>query len=73
LAGVNSWLSLRSGWVSDHLRQFGERIGNARSKRHVGPKVVKAPADVLDEGVACDDNPWQCDPASVRASGGVEP
>ena len=31
----------RSGWVSDHLSQFGERISKARPRRHVGPEVLE--------------------------------
>jgi hypothetical protein len=45
------------GGVSDHEGQFGERVGKPGGRRHVGPEIVEAPAEVLDEGVAGDDDP----------------
>jgi hypothetical protein len=45
------------GRVSDHEGQFGERVGKPDGRRHVGPEIVEAPAEVLDEGVAGDDDP----------------
>ncbi|SRR6266545_1699931 len=45
------------GRVSDHEGQFGERVGKPGGRRHVGPDIVEAPAEVLDEGVRDDDDP----------------
>ena len=45
------------GPVSDHKGQFGEGFGKASSGRYVGPEIVEAPAEVLDEGMASDDDP----------------
>src|SRR6266511_419702 len=45
------------GRVSDHEGQFGERVGKPGGRRHVGPEIVEAPAEVLDEGVRSDDDP----------------
>jgi hypothetical protein len=45
------------GRVSDHEGQFGERLGKPGGRRHVGPEIVEAPAEVLDEGVRGDDDP----------------
>jgi len=45
------------GRVSDHEGQFGERVGKPDGRRHVGPEIVEAPAEVLDEGVRGDDDP----------------
>ncbi len=42
---------------SDHEGQFGERVGKPGGRRHVGPEVVEAPAEVLDERVRRDDDP----------------
>src|SRR6266545_1185146 len=36
------------GRVSDHEGQFGERLGKPGGRRHVGPEIVEAPAEVLD-------------------------
>ena len=43
--------------ISDHEGQFGERAGKPGGRRHVGPEIVEAPAEVLDEGVPRDDDP----------------
>src|SRR6266545_1115335 len=45
------------GRVSDHEGQFGEPVGKPGERRHVGPEIVEAPAEVLDEGVRSDDDP----------------
>jgi hypothetical protein len=45
------------GRVSDHEGQFGERVGKPGGRRHVGPEIVEAPPEVLDEGVRRDDDP----------------
>jgi hypothetical protein len=39
------------------LGQLCEGVCKAGTRRYVGPEVVEAPAEVLDEGVAGDDNP----------------
>src|SRR6266545_2642178 len=43
--------------VSDHEGQFGERVGETSRRSDIGPEVVEAPAEVLDEGVPADDHP----------------
>jgi hypothetical protein len=43
--------------VSDHEGQFGERVGETSRRSDVGPELVEAPAEVLDEGVPADDHP----------------
>ena len=45
------------GRVSDREGKFGERVSEARSWRRVGPELVEAPAEVLDEGKSGDDHP----------------
>jgi len=35
--------------------QFGERVGKPGGRRHVGPEIVEASAEVLDEGVRGED------------------
>jgi hypothetical protein len=42
--------------VSNDQSKLSERVSEARSRRNVGPDIVEAPAEVLDEGVAGDDN-----------------
>lgn len=54
------------GWVSDGLGQFGEGVGKAGTRRYVGPEVVEPPAEVLDEGVAGDDDP--CGAVSLQSA-----
>jgi hypothetical protein len=48
---------IRPGRVSDHEGELGERVGEAGSRGHVGPEVVEAPAEVLDESVPGNDDP----------------
>jgi hypothetical protein len=43
--------------VSDHQGQFGERVGKSSGRRSVGAEIVEPPAEVLNEGMACDDDP----------------
>ncbi len=43
--------------ASDHEGQFGERVGETGRRSDMGPEVVEAPAEVLDEGVPADDHP----------------
>jgi len=45
------------GQVSDHQGQFGERVGKSSGRRSVGAEIVEPPAEVLNEGMACDDDP----------------
>jgi hypothetical protein len=62
VAGAVALAEARARWtdtlgcVSDHEGQFGERVGKPGGRRHVGPEIVEAPAEVLDEGVAGDDD-----------------
>lgn len=42
---------------SDHEGQFGERVGETSRGSDIGPEVVEAPPEVLDEGVRGDDHP----------------
>jgi hypothetical protein len=53
--------------VSDHEGQFGEGVGETKGRTHVGPEIVEAPAEVLDEGMGSDDPPWRFGPASALA------
>jgi len=55
LAEVRARWTDKLGRVSDHEGQFGERVGKPGGRRHVGPEIVEAPAEVLDEGVRGDD------------------
>jgi hypothetical protein len=43
--------------VSDHQGQFVEGFGNSSGGRNVDSEIVKASAEILDEGMAGDDNP----------------
>jgi hypothetical protein len=45
------------GRVSDHKGQLGEGVGKPGGGRHVGPEIVETPAEVLNEGMAGDDDP----------------
>jgi hypothetical protein len=45
------------GRVSDRDGQFGERVGKPGGRRHVGPEIVQARAEVRDEGMRSDDDP----------------
>ncbi len=45
------------GSVSDDEGQFSERIGKPGSRRCIGPEIVVASAEVLDEGTSGDDDP----------------
>ena len=51
--------------------QFSERAGKAGSGQYVGPEIVEAPAEVLDEGVAGDDHPGGT--VSLQSSHGAKP
>jgi hypothetical protein len=42
---------------SDHEGQFSERVDETSRRSDIGPEVVEAPAEVLDEGVPADDHP----------------
>jgi hypothetical protein len=57
LAQPRAWWGHPPARVSDHEGQLGERVGEAGSWGHVGPEVVEAPAEVLDEGVPGNDDP----------------
>jgi hypothetical protein len=48
---------IRPGTYSDHEGQFRERVGETSCRSDIGPEVVEAPAEVLDEGVPADDHP----------------
>ena len=50
-------MDLSVSHVSDHEGQFGERVGETSRRSDIGPEVVEAPAEVLDEGVPADDHP----------------
>ena len=45
------------GQVSDDESQFGERVGQTKGRTDIGPEIVEAPAEVLNEGVRGDDDP----------------
>jgi hypothetical protein len=45
------------GQVSDKESQFNERVGQTEGRRDIGPEIVEAPAEVLNEGVCGDDDP----------------
>src|SRR6266545_5007151 len=57
LAKARARWTYPSRHVSDHEGQFGERVGETSRRSHIGPEVVEAPAEVLDEGVPADDHP----------------
>jgi hypothetical protein len=62
-----------SGPISDDLSKLGEGVCKAGTRRYVGPEVVEAPADVLDKGVAGDDNPGGAISLQSSHRRGVEP
>ncbi|HEV8683431.1 MAG TPA: hypothetical protein VGS09_11775 [Actinomycetota bacterium] len=43
--------------MSDDESQFGERVGQTKGRTDIGPEIVEAPAEVLNEGVRGDDDP----------------
>jgi hypothetical protein len=45
------------GPVSDHEGQFVEGFGKSSGRRYVDSEIVEASAEVLDEGMARDDDP----------------
>jgi hypothetical protein len=45
------------GQVSDNESQFSERGGETEGRTDIGPEIVEAPAEVLNEGVRGDDDP----------------
>jgi hypothetical protein len=45
------------GQVSDLQGQFGERVGKSSGRRSVGAEIVEPATEVLNEGMACDDDP----------------
>ncbi len=57
LAGVRARWTDPLGSVSHDQGQFSERVRKPRDGRYVGTKIVEAPAEVLDEGMAGDDDP----------------
>src|SRR6266540_3144944 len=56
LAEAPAWWTDPLGSVSDDQGQLGERVGQASPGWHVGPQIVEAPAEVLDEGVRGNDD-----------------
>src|SRR6266542_3927844 len=54
------------GWLSDDQGQFRERVGKSGDGRYVGPEIVEAPAEVLNEGVRGNDDP--CGSVSLQSS-----
>src|SRR6266511_2506567 len=55
LARARARGTYQSRHVSDHEGQFGERVGETSRRSDIGPEVVEAPAEVLDEGVSSND------------------
>jgi hypothetical protein len=49
LAEARARWTAKLGRVSDHEGQFGERVGEAGGRRHVGPEIVEASTEVLDK------------------------
>ena len=45
------------GQVSDNESQFSERVSQTKGRTDVGPEIIEAPAEVLNEGVRGDDDP----------------
>jgi len=45
------------GQVSDNESQFSKRVGQTEGLSDIGPEIVEAPAEVLNEGVRGDDDP----------------
>ncbi len=68
LAKARARPTFASRQVSDGLGQFSERVGKPGCRRYVGPEIVEAPAEVLDEGVPGDNGSWWFGHASVLAS-----
>src|SRR6266540_2178162 len=71
LAEVSLCRTHSVGLASDDLGQLGERVSEAGIGRHVGPEIVEAPAEVLDEGMAGDDHPGGT--VSLQSSHGSKP
>ncbi len=71
-AGTVALAKARAPWtypsrrLSDHERQFGERVGETSRRSDIRPEVVEAPAEVLDEGVPADDHP--CSSVTLQPS-----
>ena|SRR5438309_10047719 len=59
------------GRRSDDQGQFGERLGEATPRRYVGPEIVEAPAEVLDESVPGDDD--LCGAVSLQSAHRAQP
>src|SRR6266508_3794784 len=57
LARARARRTYPSRQVSDHEGQFGERVGETTRRSDIGPEVVEAPAEVLDEGVPGENHP----------------
>jgi hypothetical protein len=43
--------------MSDDEGQFGECVSETKGRTDIGPEIVEAPAEVLNEGMAGDDHP----------------
>src|SRR6266545_2891398 len=59
------------GQVSDNESQFSERVGQTEGRTDIGPEIVEAPAEVLDEGMGSDDHPGGT--ISLQSSHGSKP
>jgi len=57
LAEVRARWTASLGTVSGREGQLGERVGEAARRRYVSPEIVEALAEVLDEGMAGNDDP----------------
>jgi hypothetical protein len=69
LAEVRAWLGPSSpSTESDNEGQFSERVGETKGRTHIGSQIVEAPAEVLDEGMAGDDDP--CGVVSLQPAHG---
>jgi hypothetical protein len=51
--------------------QFVEGLGKSSGRRHLGPEIVEASAEVLDEGMGGDDDPGGT--VSLQSSHGSKP
>jgi hypothetical protein len=57
--------------VSDHEGQFVEGFGKSSARRNVDSEIVEASAEILDEGMAGDDDPGGT--VSLQSSHGSKP
>ena len=60
------------GQASDNEGQFSERVGQTEGRTDIGPEIVEAPAEVLNEGDPADSERTQMRPGSCAVPPGVD-